>query len=116
MANESLSPAEQIQKIAGLLGIAVLRWRQNSESSKILSNSQPERLEFGSDSLLSVNTQNDLATGGIECGSQNEHENSNHGRFTATEDRCSDRRSDLATCRERETKSKGHTIQERGRQ
>ena len=116
MANESLSPAEQIQKIAGLLGIAVLRWRQNSESSEILSNSQPERLEFGSDSLLSVNTQNDLATGLIECGSQNEHENSNHGQFTATEDRCSDRRSNLATCRESKTTSKGHTIQEGGRQ
>jgi hypothetical protein len=97
MGYESLSPAERIQKIAGLLGIAVLRWRRNQESSEILSDSQPERLEFGSDSLLSVNTQNDLADGAIETNSRNMQGIKNDGRRTATEDRCIDRRSNLAT-------------------
>ena len=114
MGNESLSPAEQIQKIAGLFGVAVFRWRRNSESSEILSNSQPGRLEFGPDSLLSVKTQNDLATGEIECGSQTPNEKSNHGRNTATEDRCPDRRSDLATSSENRSNIENETNREGG--
>lgn len=115
MGYESLSPAERIQKIAGLLGVAVLRWRRNQESSEILSDSQPERLEFGSDSLLSVNTQNDLADGGIETSSQTTQRRKNHGRGTATRDRCLDRRSNLATRSKEERNRSSETIDDGGR-
>jgi hypothetical protein len=97
------------------LGVAVLRWRRNQESSEILSDSQPERLEFGSDSLLSVNTQNDLADGAIETSSQTTQRRKNHGRGTATRDRCLDRRSNLATRSKEERNRSSETIDDGGR-
>ena len=41
MAGAAVSTADQVQKVAALLGVAVLRWRDQRESSQILSNSLP---------------------------------------------------------------------------
>ncbi len=65
--SEMVSPAEQVTRVATLLGRAVLRWKrekeQSSEISEIVSDSLPERLEFSPVSSLSVTGQNDEATG-----------------------------------------------------
>jgi hypothetical protein len=63
--NETVSPAEQVTRVAMLLGRAVLRWKRENEKSSELSefdsDSLPERLEFSPDSSLSVTGQNDEA-------------------------------------------------------
>jgi hypothetical protein len=62
---EMISPAEQVTRVATLLGRAVLRWKrekeQSLEISGIVSDSLPERLEFSPVSSLSVTGQNDEA-------------------------------------------------------
>lgn len=100
--NETVSPAEQVTRVAMLLGRAVLRWkRENEKSSEILefdSDSLPQRLEFSPDSLLSVTGQNDEATGLEETNSESEMNSTKHVRGATNKDRNPDRRSDLATC------------------
>ena len=97
MAGAAVSTADQVQKVAALLGVAVLRWRDQRESSQILSNSLPERLEFRSDSSLSVNGPNDRASGPAATGSGLQVGEADVVRGTTTEDRDADCRSDLAT-------------------
>ena len=97
MAGAAVSTADQVQKVAALLGVAVLRWRDQRESSQILSNSLPERLEFRSDSSLSVTGPNDRASGPAETGSRLQVGEAEVVRGTTTEDRDADCRSDLAT-------------------
>jgi Uncharacterized protein domain (DUF2202) len=98
---EIISPAEQVTRVATLLGRAVLRWKrekeQSSEISEIVSDSLPERLEFSPVSSLSVTGQNDEATGLGETGSESEMNSTNHMRGATNKDRGLDRRSDLAT-------------------
>ena len=98
---EIVSPAEQVKRVATLLGRAVLRWKrkneQLSEFTEIDSNSLPERLEFSPVSSLSVTGQNDEATGLGETSSESEMNSNNHVRGTKNKDRRLDRRSDLAT-------------------
>ena len=100
--SEIVSPAEQIKRVATLLGRAVLRWKrkneQLSEFSEIDSNSLPERLEFSPVSSLSVTGQNDEATVLEETSSKSEMNSNNHVRGSTNKDRGLDRRSDLATC------------------
>lgn len=97
MAGAAVSTADQVQKVAALLGVAVLRWRDQRESPQILSNSLPERLEFRSDSSLSVTGPNDRASGPVETGSRLQVGEADVVRGTTTEDRDADCRSDLAT-------------------
>ncbi len=98
--SEMVSPAEQVTRVATLLGRAVLRWKrekeQSSEISGIVSNSLPERLEFSPVSSLSVTGQNDEATGLEETSSESETNPNNYVRGTTNKDRGLDRRSDLA--------------------
>ncbi len=98
---EMVSPAEQVTRVATLLGRAVLRWKrekeQSSEISEIVSDSLPERLEFSPVSSLSVTGQNDEATGLEETSSEFEMNPNNHVRGATNKDRGLDRRSDLAT-------------------
>lgn len=100
--NETVSPAEQVTRVAMLLGRAVLRWKREnekcSELSEFDSDSLPERLEFSPVSSLSVTGQNDEATGLEETGSEYEMNSNNHVRGATNKDRNPDRRSDLATC------------------
>ncbi len=99
--SEMVSPAEQVTRVATLLGRAVLRWKRKQESfkeiSEIVSDSLPERLEFSPDSSLSVTGQNDEATGLEETGSESETNSNNHVRGATNKDRGLDRRSHLAT-------------------
>lgn len=99
---EMVSPAEQVTRVATLLGRAVLRWKrekeQSSEISEIVSDSLPERLEFSPVSSLSVTGQNEEATGLEETGSESEMNSTNHVRGATNKDRGLDRRSDLAAC------------------
>jgi hypothetical protein len=98
--SEMVSPAEQVTRVATLLGRAVLRWKrekeQSSEISEIVSDSLPERLEFSPVSSLSVTGQNDEATGLEETSSDSEINPNNHVRGATNKDRDLDRRSDLA--------------------
>ena len=98
---EMISPAEQVTRVAALLGRAVLRWKrekeQSSEISEIVSDSLPKRLEFSPVSSLSVTGQNDEATGLEETSSESEMNPKNHVRGATNKDRGLDRRSDLAT-------------------
>ena len=100
--SEMVSPAEQVTRVATLLGRAVLRWKrekeQSSEISEIVSDSLPERLEFSPVSSLSVTGQNDEATGLGETGSESEMNSTNHVREATNKDRSLDRRSGLAAC------------------
>ena len=99
-----VSPAEQLTRVATLLGRAVLRWKRekekSSEISEIDSDSLPERLEFSPVSSLSVTGQNDEATGLEEISSESETNPNNHVRGATNKDRGFDRRSDLATCKQ----------------
>ncbi len=99
--SEMVSPAEQVTRVATLLGRAVLRWKREKERSleisEIVSDSLPERLEFSPDSSLSVTGQNDEATGLEETGSESETNSNNHVRGATNKDRGLDRRSHLAT-------------------
>ena len=99
---ESVSPADQISRVATLLGRAVLRWKHENETSsgfsEIVSNSLPGRLDSSSFSSLTVTGQNDGATGLDETGSEHETIDANNVRGTNTKDGDVDRRSDLATC------------------
>ena len=99
--SEMVSPAEQVTRVATLLGRAVLRWKrekeQSSEISEIVSDSLPERLEFSPVSSLSVTGQNGEATGLEETSSDSEINPNNHVRGTTNKDRSLDRRSDLET-------------------
>ncbi|MCU0713385.1 MAG: hypothetical protein MUC43_15095 [Pirellula sp.] len=60
---EMISPAEQVTRVATLLGQALLRWKREKEQwskiSEIVSDSLPQRLEFSPVSSLSVTGQND---------------------------------------------------------
>lgn len=107
---EMVSPAEQVTRVATLLGRAVLRWKRESERSsefsENVSNSLPERLEFSPVSSLSVTGQNDEATGLEETGSESETNSNNHVRGATNKDRGLDRRSDLAT-RQQAGRAKG---------
>jgi len=87
---KSVSPADQVTRVATLLGRAVLRWKheseRSSEFSEIVSNSLPQRLDSRSVSLLSVTGQNDGATGLGESGSQPETMITNDVRGATTKD------------------------------
>ena len=87
---KSVSPADQVTRVASLLGSAVLRWKheseRSSEFSEIVSNSLPQRLDSRSVSLLSVTGQNDGATGLGESGSQPETMVTNDVRGATTKD------------------------------
>ena len=93
--SEMVSPAEQVTRVATLLGRAVLRWKrekeQSSEISEIVSDSLPERLEFSPVSSLSVTGQNDEATGLEETSSDSEINPNNHVRGATNKDRDLDR-------------------------
>lgn len=110
---EIISPAEQVTRVAALLGRAVLRWKrekeQSSEISEIVSDSLPKRLEFSPVSSLSVTGQNDEATGLEETSSDSEINPNNHVRGATNKDRSLDRRSDLAT-REQTGRATGDRI------
>jgi hypothetical protein len=99
--SEMVSPAEQVTRVAALLGRAVLRWKpekeQSSEISEIVSDSLPKRLEFSPVSSLSVTGQNDEATGLEEASSESKTNPNNHVRGATNKDRCLDSRSDLET-------------------
>ncbi|TWT80428.1 hypothetical protein CA13_18450 [Planctomycetes bacterium CA13] len=62
---DSVLPADQVTRVACLLGRAVLRWQRdrvaNPRSSELVSDSLPERLQTSPDSLLSVTGQNNRA-------------------------------------------------------
>ena len=68
-----ISPAEQVTRVASLLGLAVLRWQSERNGSagslEIVSNSLPDRLEASPISLLSVSGRNDRARDSVETGS-----------------------------------------------
>jgi hypothetical protein len=100
--NETVSPAEQVTRVAILLGRAVLRWKRENEKSSELSefdsDSLPQRLDSRPVCSLSVTGQNDEATGLEEAGSESEMNSNKHVRGATNKDRHSDRRSDLATC------------------
>ena len=110
---EIISPAEQVTRVAALLGRAVLRWKrekeQSSEISEIVSDSLPKRLEFSPVSSLSVTGQNDEATGLEETSSESETNPNNHVRGATNKDCGLDRRSDLAT-REQTDRATGDRI------
>ena len=112
--SEMVSPAEQVTRVATLLGRAVLRWKrekeQSSEISEIVSDSLPERLEFSPVSSLSVTGQNDEATGLEETSSDSEINPNNHVRGATNKDRDLDRRSDLAK-REQDGRAAGCRIE-----
>jgi hypothetical protein len=114
---EIISPAEQVTRVATLLGRAVLRWKRESERSsefsENVSNSLPERLEFSPVSSLSVTGQNDEATGLGETSSESETNSNNHVRGATNKDRGLDRRGDLAT-REQTSRAKGGPNQRAG--
>ena len=114
---EIISPAEQVTRVATLLGRAVLRWKRekerSSEFSENVSNSLPERLEFSPVSSLSVTGQNDEATGLEETGLESETNSNNHVRGTTNKDRGIDRRSGLAAC-EQAGRAKGGPSQRAG--
>ena len=99
---DSVLPADQMTKVAGLLGRAVLRWQRdriaNPRSSEIVSDSLPERLESRPVSSLSVTGRNDRATGSIETGPRHETGDTNVVRRTTITNRDADRRSDPAAC------------------
>ncbi len=88
---EKVSPAEQVKRVATLLGRAVLRWKcekeQSSEISEIVSDSLPERLEFSPVSSLSVTGQNDEAPGLEETSSESETNPNNFVRGVTNKDR-----------------------------
>jgi hypothetical protein len=112
--SEKVSPAEQVTRVAMLLGRAVLRWKRendkSSELSEIVSDSLPERLEFSPVSSLSVTGQNDEATGLEETSSESETNPNNHVRGATNQDRRLDRRSDLET-REQAGRATGDRIE-----
>jgi phosphatidate phosphatase PAH1 len=114
---EIISPAEQVTRVATLLGRAVLRWKRESERSsefsENVSNSLPERLEFSPVSSLSVTGQNDEATGLEETGLESETNSNNHVRGATNKDRGLNRRGDLAT-REQAGRAKGGPNQRAG--
>ena len=62
MKSDSPATATQIQQVAKLLGLAVLRWQRERERSEKLSNSLPERLDFSPENSLSVTGRRDPAT------------------------------------------------------
>ena len=99
---DSVLPAVQMNRVACLLGRAVLRWQRdrdaNPRSSEIVSDSLPERLESRPVSSLSVTGRNDRATGSIETGSRHVTGDTNVVRRTTTANRDADRRSDPAAC------------------
>ncbi len=111
---EMVSPAEQVTRVATLLGRAVLRWKrekeQSSEISEIVSDSLPDGLEFSPVSSLSVTGQNDEATGLEETSSESDMNPKNRVRGATNKDRCRDRRSDLAT-REQAGRAAGERIE-----
>lgn len=102
MTHAVIGSADQIQRVATLLGKAALRWRRERESSEIVSESLPDRLEFRSVSSLSVTGRNDRAKsqeklgGSVETGSRQETGDTNVVRRTTGQDRDVDRRSDPA--------------------
>ncbi len=102
--SEIVSPAEQVKRVATLLGRAVLRWKREnerlSESSEINSNSLPRSLDSRPVSSLSVTGQNDEATGLDETSSESEMNSNNHVRGSTNKDRRLDRRSDMATSKQ----------------
>ncbi len=109
--SEMVSPAEQVTRVATLLGRAVLRWKRekekSSEISEIVSDSLPERLDFSPVSSLSVTGQNDEATGLEETSSESKTNSNNHVRGATNKARGHDRRSDLAT-REQVSRATGN--------
>lgn len=111
---EMISPAEQVTRVATLLGRAVLRWKrekeQSSEISEIVSDSLPERLEFSPVSSLSVTGQSDEATGLEDTSSDSKMNLNIHVRGATNKDRGLDRRSDLETG-EQAGRAKGDRIE-----
>ncbi|XZE17426.1 hypothetical protein SH449x_002677 [Pirellulaceae bacterium SH449] len=110
--SEMVSPAEQVTRVATLLGRAVLRWKrekkQSAEISEIGSDSLPEGLEFSPVSSLSVTGQNNEATGLEETSSKSKTNSNNHVRGATNKDRSLDRRSDLATREQAGRATDGH--------
>lgn len=107
--SEAVSPADQITRIATLLGRAVLRWKRQPQTvegtSENLFHSLPDRLDSRSVSSLSVTGPKRGATGPQETSSKIANKPMNHVRGAKREDRDLDRRSDLASrqqaCRRR---------------
>ncbi|AMV35273.1 hypothetical protein VN12_24320 [Pirellula sp. SH-Sr6A] len=99
--SETVSPADQITRVATLLGHAVLRWKRQQqlveETSENLSDSLPERLDSRSVSSLSVTGPKPGATGPQQTSSTTANKPMNHARGAKREDRELDRRSHLAT-------------------
>ncbi len=102
--SEAVSPADQITRIATLLGRAVLRWKRQPQTvegtSENLSHSLPDRLDSRSVYSLSVTGPKLGATGPQETSSKTANKPMNHVRGAKTEDRDLDRRSDLASCQQ----------------
>ncbi|TWU39471.1 hypothetical protein Poly41_22950 [Novipirellula artificiosorum] len=105
---DSVLPADQVKRVARLLGRAVLRWQRerdaNAKNSEIISDSLPQRLESRPVSSLSVSGRNDRARsqeklgGSVETGSRHETGDTGVVRRTTTANRGADRRSDPAAC------------------
>ena len=103
MKSDSPVTAVQIQQVAELLGLAVLRWQRERERSEKVSNSLPERLELSPKNSLSVSGRRDPATCSVvanpthEIGSERlerrttkEHRQANgHGNPSSGSSRCS---------------------------
>jgi hypothetical protein len=70
MKSDSPVTAVQIQQVAELLGLAVLRWQPETERSEKVSNSLPGRLEFSPETSLSVTGRSDPATCSVVAGSE----------------------------------------------
>ena len=113
MTHAVIGSADQIQRVATLLGKVALRWRRVQESSEIDSESLPDRLEFRSGSSLSVTGRNDRAKsqeklgGSVEAGSRHETGDTNVVRKTTGQDRDVDRRSDPTEQSEGDKKRSG---------
>ena len=72
MKSDSPATAAQIQQVAKLLGLAVLRWQRERERSEKLSNSLPGRLELSPENSLSVTGRRDPATCSVVASSESE--------------------------------------------
>ena len=72
MKADSPATAVQIQQVAELLGLAVLRWQRERERSEKVSDSLPERLEFSPETSLSVTGRRDRAMCSVVASSESD--------------------------------------------
>ena len=90
MKSDSPATAVQIQQVAELLGLAVLRWQRERERSEKVSNSLPERLELSPETSLSVTGRRDPATCSVVASSESEIGSERLERRTTEEHRQAD--------------------------